>query len=66
MSLDLTQAAFIPSADLHDTSYFMSRYIWNLEEENAHGGSDCDDMTDTGSGSRSSSSFLQDEDVSCY
>ncbi|KAH6783094.1 AGC cGMP-dependent and protein kinase kinase family protein [Perilla frutescens var. hirtella] len=56
------KAAFIPSADLHDTSYFMSRYIWNLEEENAHGGSDCDDMTDTGSGSRSSSSYLQDED----
>lgn len=43
----------------------MSRYIWNLEEENAHGGgSDCDDMTDTGSGSRGSSSYLQDEDVS--
>ena len=61
------QAAFIPSADLHDTSYFMSRYIWNLEEENAaNGGSDCDDMTDTGSGSRSSSSYLQDEDVSFY
>ncbi|XP_042067564.1 probable serine/threonine protein kinase IRE isoform X1 [Salvia splendens] len=57
------KAAFIPSADLHDTSYFMSRYIWNLEEENAaNGGSDCDDMTDTGSGSRSSSSYLQDED----
>ncbi|KAL0400881.1 UNVERIFIED_CONTAM: putative serine/threonine protein kinase IRE [Sesamum latifolium] len=56
------KAAFIPSVDAHDTSYFMSRYIWNLEEENR--GSDVDDMTDTGSASCSSSSYsnLQDED----
>ncbi|KAL8539609.1 hypothetical protein ACS0TY_001277 [Phlomoides rotata] len=57
------KASFIPSADAHDTSYFMSRYIWNLEEENVHGGSDFDDM-ETGSASCSSSSYsnLQDED----
>lgn len=61
----LPQASFIPSADARDTSYFMSRYIWNLEEENVHGGSDFDDM-ETGSASCSSSSYsnLQDEDVS--
>ncbi|KAL0304773.1 UNVERIFIED_CONTAM: UMP-CMP kinase [Sesamum calycinum] len=51
------KAAFIPSVDAHDTSYFMSRYIWNLEEENVHGCSDVDDMTDTGSASCSSSSY---------
>ncbi|XP_051142972.1 probable serine/threonine protein kinase IRE isoform X2 [Andrographis paniculata] len=58
------KAAFIPGADALDTSYFMSRYIWNMEEENAHGGSDFDDMTDTGSASCSSSSYsnMQDED----
>ncbi|KAL3645219.1 hypothetical protein CASFOL_010399 [Castilleja foliolosa] len=63
-NLSMQKAAFIPSADAHDTSYFMSRYIWNLEEENIHGGSDYDDMTDTGSASCSSSSYsnLQDED----
>ncbi|GFP88277.1 probable serine/threonine protein kinase ire [Phtheirospermum japonicum] len=63
-NLSMQKAAFIPSADAHDTSYFMSRYIWNLEEENIHGGSDYDDMTDTGSASCSSSSFsnLHDED----
>ncbi|CAA0836706.1 Probable serine/threonine protein kinase IRE [Striga hermonthica] len=63
-TLSRQKAAFIPSADVHDTSYFMSRYIWNLEEENIHGCSDHDDMTDTGSASCSSStySYLQDED----
>ncbi|KAL3521436.1 hypothetical protein ACH5RR_019585 [Cinchona calisaya] len=57
------KAAFIPSAEPHDTSYFMSRYIWNPEDENVHGGSDFDDMFDTGSASCSSSSYsyLQDE-----
>lgn len=53
---------FIPTTDAaHDTSYFMSRYVWNPEEENVHGGSDFDDFTDSYSGS--SSSFLQDEEV---
>ncbi|XP_073299814.1 probable serine/threonine protein kinase IRE [Primulina huaijiensis] len=56
------KAAFIPSAEGHDTSYFMSRYIWNPEEENVHGGSDFDDMAETGSASSSSYSYIQDED----
>nr|XP_011469150.1 PREDICTED: probable serine/threonine protein kinase IRE [Fragaria vesca subsp. vesca]XP_011469151.1 PREDICTED: probable serine/threonine protein kinase IRE [Fragaria vesca subsp. vesca]XP_011469152.1 PREDICTED: probable serine/threonine protein kinase IRE [Fragaria vesca subsp. vesca] len=49
---------FIPSTDAHDTSYFMSRYIWNPEEEHVNGGSDFDDLTD----SCSSGSYIQDED----
>lgn len=59
------KAAFIPSAEPQDTSYFMSRYNFNLEDEIIHGGSDVDDMTDTGSASCSSSSYsnMQDEDV---
>ncbi|CAE6254651.1 unnamed protein product [Arabidopsis arenosa] len=53
------KAMFVPSAEPQDTSYFMSRYIWNPEDENVHGGSDFDDLTDT----CSSSSFnTQDED----
>lgn len=51
---------FIPSADAPDTSYFMSRYIWNPEDEHVNGGSDFDDLTDTSSGSYS---YIQDEDV---
>ncbi|XP_051137839.1 probable serine/threonine protein kinase IRE [Andrographis paniculata] len=58
------KAAFIPSADAQDTSYFMSRYIWNVEDENIHRGSDFDDITETGSASCSSSTYsnMQDED----
>ncbi|XP_073303586.1 probable serine/threonine protein kinase IRE [Primulina huaijiensis] len=56
------KAAFIPSAEAHDTSYFMSRYIWNTEEENVLGGSDFDDMAETGSASSSSYSYIWDED----
>ncbi|KAJ6882891.1 serine/threonine protein kinase IRE [Populus alba x Populus x berolinensis] len=41
------KAMFIPSGEAHDTSYFMSRYIWNPEGENVHGGSDFEDLTDT-------------------
>ncbi|XP_010483900.1 PREDICTED: probable serine/threonine protein kinase IRE [Camelina sativa] len=53
------KAMFVPAAEPQDTSYFMSRYIWNPEDENVHGGSDFDDLTDT----CSSSSFnTQDED----
>ena len=55
------QAMFIPSTEGHDTSYFMSRYIWNPEDEQVHGGSDFDDMTDTCSSG--SLSYVQDEDV---
>ncbi|XP_050225249.1 probable serine/threonine protein kinase IRE [Mercurialis annua] len=41
------KATFIPAADALDTSYFMSRYIWNPEAEHFQGGSDFDDLTDT-------------------
>ncbi|KAL3837906.1 hypothetical protein ACJIZ3_022497 [Penstemon smallii] len=67
-TLERQKATFIPSADLHDTSYFMSRYIWKPQEENVrhvHGGSsDLEDNTETGSASCSSSSYsiMQDED----
>ncbi|KAL3834597.1 hypothetical protein ACJIZ3_009333 [Penstemon smallii] len=63
-TLERQKATFIPSADAQDTSYFMSRYLWNSEEENVHGGSDFDDNTDTGSASCSSSTYsiMQDED----
>ncbi|XP_038686780.1 probable serine/threonine protein kinase IRE isoform X2 [Tripterygium wilfordii] len=54
------KAMFIPSAEPHDTSYFMSRYIWNPEDENVHGASDFDDLTDTCSSG--SPNNLQDED----
>ncbi|KAJ7982559.1 putative Kinase [Quillaja saponaria] len=53
------KAMFIPSAEPHDTSYFMSRYIWNPEDEHVAGGSDFDDMTETCS---SSSCNIHDED----
>lgn len=56
---------FIPSAEAHDTSYFMSRYIWNTEDDNVGGGSDFDDLTDTCSISCSSGScYTPEEDVS--
>ncbi|KAK9045256.1 hypothetical protein V6N11_059143 [Hibiscus sabdariffa] len=51
------KAMFIPSTEAHDTSYFMSRYA---EDEQVHGSSDFDDLTDTcSSGSLSN---MQDED----
>ncbi|XP_059624828.1 probable serine/threonine protein kinase IRE [Cornus florida] len=58
------KALFIPSAEALDTSYFMSRYIWNPEDEHVAGGSDFEDMTETGSGSCSSGSCsnILDED----
>ncbi|KAK4489445.1 hypothetical protein RD792_005254, partial [Penstemon davidsonii] len=63
-TLERQKATFIPSADAQDTSYFMSRYLWNSEEENVHGCSDFDDNTETGSASCSSSTYsiMQDED----
>ncbi|PRQ59864.1 putative protein kinase AGC-MAST family [Rosa chinensis] len=53
------KAMFIPSTDAHDTSYFMSRYIWNPEDEHVNGGSDFDDLTETCS---STGSYYLDED----
>ncbi|CAK9311223.1 unnamed protein product [Citrullus colocynthis] len=56
------KAMFIPSAEPQDTSYFMSRYIWNPEDEDFNGGSDFDDHDLTDTCSSSSFSNLQDED----
>ncbi|KAK4752883.1 hypothetical protein SAY87_021681 [Trapa incisa] len=58
------KAMFIPSVESHDTSYFMSRYIWNPEDEHIDGGSDFDEMSDSCSVSCSSGSYsnVQDED----
>nr|POE64348.1 putative serine/threonine protein kinase ire [Quercus suber] len=49
---------FIPAAEGHDTSYFMSRYIWNIEDDHVSGGSDFDDLTET----CSSGSYSNDHD----
>ncbi|KAK7312074.1 hypothetical protein VNO77_35637 [Canavalia gladiata] len=54
------KAMFIPSAEALDTSYFMSRYIWNPEDEHCTGGSDFDEITETCSSG--SGSDLLDED----
>ncbi|GAB2265364.1 hypothetical protein Dimus_000424 [Dionaea muscipula] len=57
------KAMFIPSAEgAYDTSYFMSRYIWNPEDEHFRGGSDFDEMTETGSDSCTSGSFSNTPD----
>ncbi|CAL5324713.1 unnamed protein product [Camellia sinensis] len=59
----LSLAMFIPSAEALDISYFISRYVWNPDDENVSGGSDFDDMTETRSISCSSGScYTQDED----
>ncbi|KAK4363443.1 hypothetical protein RND71_018684 [Anisodus tanguticus] len=62
--INFLQATFVPSADAHDTSYFMSRYIWNPEDENVNGGSDFSELSESGSATCSSSSYsnLQDEE----
>ncbi|RID76858.1 hypothetical protein BRARA_B03808 [Brassica rapa] len=56
------KAMFVPSAEPQDTSYFMSRYIWNPEDENVHGGSIFDDLTDTCSSSSSFNTHEEDGD----
>ncbi|XP_028801718.1 probable serine/threonine protein kinase IRE [Neltuma alba] len=58
------KAAFIPSAENHDTSYFMSRYIWNPEDEHLTGGSDFDDLTDS-CFSGSGSDFVDEDGDEC-
>ncbi|GAU44298.1 hypothetical protein TSUD_267930, partial [Trifolium subterraneum] len=63
-TLAMQKAMFIPSAESHDTSYFMSRYIWNPEEEHCAGASDFDDITETySSGSGTGDSLDEDGDV---
>ncbi|XP_076928138.1 putative serine/threonine protein kinase IRE [Bidens hawaiensis] len=51
------KATFIPSAEPLDTSYFMSRYIWNPEDEHIDGASDFDDMSESDSSSCSDSFY---------
>ncbi|KAL5569984.1 hypothetical protein UlMin_026559 [Ulmus minor] len=56
------KAMFIPSAEAHDTSYFMSRYIWNPEDDHVNGGSDFDDLTETCSSGSYSNIHSEDGD----
>ncbi|CAI8600463.1 unnamed protein product [Vicia faba] len=56
------KAMFIPSTEALDTSYFMSRYIWNPEDEHCAGGSDFDDITESYSSGSGSDSSGVDED----
>lgn len=55
---------FIPTIEeSHDTSYFMSRFIWNPEDDQVNGGSDFDDMTETCSTASYTYSNVHSEDV---
>nr|GMC98444.1 probable serine/threonine protein kinase IRE [Ipomoea batatas] len=56
------KAAFIPVAEPHDTSYFMSRYIWNPEDEDFNVCSEFDETSEAGSISCSSSSYSNYQD----
>ncbi|KAJ0559193.1 putative non-specific serine/threonine protein kinase [Helianthus annuus] len=62
------KATFIPAAEALDTSYFMSRYIWNPEDEHIDGGSDFDDMSGsdyTSCGGSFNSNMSDEEDDEC-
>ncbi|CAO2821033.1 unnamed protein product [Amaranthus hypochondriacus] len=60
------KAMFIPTTEsAFDTGYFMSRYVWNPEEDHVFGASDFDDLSESCSESMSSGSFIStaaDED----
>ncbi|KAK7341064.1 hypothetical protein VNO80_23988 [Phaseolus coccineus] len=58
------KAMFIPSAEALDTSYFMSRYVWNPEDEHCLGVSDFDEITETCS-SGSGSDMLDEDGDEC-
>ncbi|CAI9266775.1 unnamed protein product [Lactuca saligna] len=62
-AIGAVQATFIPSTETLDTSYFLSRSIWNPEDEHVDGGSDFDDMSDTGNtfGDSSFGNMLEEE-----
>lgn len=58
---------FVPSTEgAFDTGYFMSRYVWNPEEDHVFGASDFDYMSESCSDTFSSGSLSNaaDEDVS--
>ncbi|KAD5961289.1 hypothetical protein E3N88_12762 [Mikania micrantha] len=62
------KATFIPSAEALDTSYFMSRYIWNPDDEHIDGGSDFDDISEsdyTSCGDSFYSNIFDEEDDEC-
>ncbi|KAK1315187.1 Serine/threonine-protein kinase AtPK1/AtPK6 [Acorus calamus] len=49
------KAAFVPSSDSAlDTSYFTSRYSWNMSDERVYAANECEDSSDSGSPSGSS------------
>ncbi|KAL9240391.1 hypothetical protein vseg_014616 [Gypsophila vaccaria] len=57
------KAMFVPSTDgAYDTSYFMSRYVWNPEGDHVAGSSDFDYMSESGSDTFSSGSFSNPAD----
>ncbi|XP_074281906.1 putative serine/threonine protein kinase IRE [Silene latifolia] len=57
------KAMFVPAIEgALDTSYFMSRYVWNPEEDHVVGSSDFDYMSESGSDTFSSGSYAADED----
>lgn len=52
------KAMFVPSTEsAYDTGYFMSRYVWNPEEDHVFGASDFDYMSESCSDTYSSGSF---------
>ncbi|XP_059450583.1 probable serine/threonine protein kinase IRE [Corylus avellana] len=58
------KAMFIPAIEALDTSYFMSRYIWNVEDDHVVGVSDFEDVTETCS-SRSCSNEHEEDGDEC-
>uniref|UniRef100_A0ACD5X6P5 Uncharacterized protein n=1 Tax=Avena sativa TaxID=4498 RepID=A0ACD5X6P5_AVESA len=57
------KAAFLPSLDgAFDTSYFTSRYSWNPSDENIYEAYECEDSSDNGSLSGSSSCVSNHQD----
>ncbi|KAI4330849.1 hypothetical protein MLD38_029094 [Melastoma candidum] len=56
------KAMFIPMAEPQDSSYFMSRYIWNPEDETIQGGSDFDELSECSVSSTGGSSNYPDEE----
>lgn len=57
------KAAFVPSSDsAFDTSYFTSRYSWNPSDENIYEAYECEDSSDNGSLSGSSSCVSNHQD----
>ncbi|XP_021842212.2 probable serine/threonine protein kinase IRE isoform X1 [Spinacia oleracea] len=57
------KAMFVPSTEsAFDTGYFMSRYVWNPEEDHVFGASDFDYMSESCSDTFSSGTFSNQAD----